>query len=56
MTNPVMVVLVVLVLVVVLGYDFFRPHAALNSKTSGEAAGIHMEGSDRVLTLLEAAA
>ena len=48
--NPVMVGLVVL------GYDFFRPHAALNGRTPAEAAGIHVDGSDRVLTLLEAAA
>ena len=48
--NPVMVGLVVL------GYDFFRPYAALSGRTPAEAAGIHMEGNGRVLTLLEAAA
>ena len=48
--NPVMAGLVVL------GYDFFRPHTALDGRTPAEAAGIRMEGSDRVLTLLEAAA
>ena len=48
--NPVMVGLVVL------GYDFFRPHAALNGRTPAEAAGIRMEGNDRVQALLEAAA
>ena len=50
MANPVMVGLVVL------GYDFFRPHAALNGRTPAEPAGIRMEGNDRVLTLLGAAA
>lgn len=39
--NPVMVGLAVL------GYDFFRPHAALSSRMPGEAAGMHMKGSDR---------
>ena len=48
--NPVMAGLVVP------GYDFFRPHAALNGRTPAEAAGIRMEGYDSVLTLLEAAA
>ena len=48
--NPVMVGLVVL------GYDFFRPHAALNGRTPAEAAGIRMEGNDKVLALLKAAA
>ncbi len=51
--NPVMVGLVGLV---GLGSDFFRPHAALNGRMPAEAAGIHVEGGDRVLTLLEAAA
>ena len=36
-----------------MGYDFFRPHAALNGRTPAEATGIHVDGSDRVLTLLE---
>ena len=48
--NPVMVGLVVL------GYDFFRPHASLSGRTPAEAAGICIEGRDKVLTLLEAAA
>ena len=48
--NPAMVGLVVL------GYDFFRPHTALNGRTPAEAAGIYIEGRDKVLTLLEAAA
>ena len=38
------------------GYDFFRPHAALNGRTPAEAAGIRVDGNDRVLTLLDAAA
>ena len=41
---------------VVLGHNFFRPHAALGGRTPAEAAGIHTEGNDVVLTLLEAAA
>ena len=48
--NPVMAGLVVL------GYNFFRPHTALDGRTPAEAAGICAEGKDRVLTLLEAAA
>ena len=40
----------------ILGYNFFRPHAALGGKTPAEAAGICVEGDDRILTLLEAAA
>ena len=49
-SNPVMPGLIVL------GYDFFRPHMALDGRTPAEAAGIRIEGRDRVLTLLEAAA
>ena len=49
-SNPVMVGLVVL------GYNFFRSHMALCGRTPAEAAGIHVEGKDSVLTLLEAAA
>ena len=48
--NPVMAGLMVL------GCDFFRPHAALSGRTPAEATGIRMEGNDRVLALLEAAA
>ena len=48
--NPVMVGLAIP------GYDFFRPHAALNGRMPAEATGIHVEGGDRVPTLLEAAA
>ena len=40
----------------ILGYNFFRPHGALGGKTPAEAAGICLEGDDRILTLLEAAA
>ena len=40
----------------ILGYNFFRPHGALGGKTPAEAAGIYLEGDDRILTLLEAAA
>ncbi len=38
-----------------LGYNLFRPHGALG-KTPGEAAGICLEGDDRILTLLEVVA
>ena len=40
----------------ILGYNFFRPHAALGGKTPAKAAGICGEGDDPILTLLEAAA
>ena len=40
----------------VLGYNFFRPHGAPGGKTPAEAAGMCLEGDDRILTLLEAAA
>ena len=35
---------------------YFRPHGALGGKTPAEAAGICLDGDDRILTLLEAAA
>ncbi|MBI1658999.1 MAG: DUF2384 domain-containing protein, partial [Thaumarchaeota archaeon] len=37
-------------------YNFFRPHTALGGRMPAEAAGICVEGKDRVRTLLEAAA
>ena len=41
---------------VVLVYNFFRSHTALDSRTPAEAADIHTEGNSRVLTLLETVA
>ena len=41
---------------IILGYNFFRPHTALDHKTPAEAAGIHVAGPDKVFTLLQAAA
>lgn len=46
----------VMVGLVVLGYNFFRPHTTLGGRTPAEAGGVHVEGNDRVLTMLEAAA
>ena len=46
----------VLVTMAILGYNFFRPHMALDGKTPAEAAGIFIQGDDKVLTLLKAAA
>ena len=40
----------------ILAHNFFRPHTALDGRTPAEAAGILVDGPDRVLTLLEAAA
>ena len=40
----------------ILGYNFFGPHGALGGRTPAEVAGIRLEGDDRILTLLEAAA
>ena len=40
----------------ILGYNFFRPHGAPGGRMPAEAAGMCLEGDDRILTLLEAAA
>ena len=45
-----------LVGLIILCYNFFRPHTALDHKTPAEAADIHVAGPDKVLTLLQAAA
>ena len=41
---------------VVLEYNFFRSHTALYGRTPAEAADIHTEGNNGVLTLLETVA
>ena len=38
-------------------HNHLRPHLGLpNGQTSGEAAGIHIDGDDELLTLIRAAA
>lgn len=40
----------------ILAHNFFRSHMGLNGKTPAEMSGIFIEGNDKILTLLEAAA
>ena len=37
-------------------YNHVRPHLGLDGQTLGEAAGIKVEGDDKILTIIQAAA
>ena len=39
----------------ILRHDYIRPHGGMAYRTPAEAAGIHMRGTDRWLTLIQGA-